>query len=85
MRGFLKRFSQGANRPRSREHSLAAWATLQSGTGEENPLPRLLSQDRRVTQYLSPEEVLSLLDASAYVGDCPQRARKLAARLAELN
>ena len=36
-------------------------------------------------QYLSPEQVLSLLDASAYVGDCPQRARRLAARLAELN
>ena len=68
-----------------REHSLAAWAVLQSGAGEENPLPRLLSQDQRVTQYLSPEQVLSLLDASAYVGDCPQRARRLAARLVELN
>ena len=80
---------QGADRQEMhkviREHSLAAWAALQSGAGTENPLPRLLSQDPRVTQYLSPEQVLSLLDASAYVGDSPQRARRLAARLAELN
>jgi adenylosuccinate lyase len=65
-----------------REHALVAWAALQSGgEGEGNPLPRLLSEDRRIRTYLSPERVLELLDASAYVGDAPQRARALAGEL----
>jgi adenylosuccinate lyase len=77
---------QGADRQEMheviREHSLSAWAALQSGTAAENPLPRLLSEDERITRYLKEERVLALLDASHYVGDCPLRARRLAARLA---
>ena len=65
-----------------REHSLAAWEALQSGTGTPNPLSRSLSQDERIIRYVAPERVLALLDASAYVGDAPQRARDLAAKLA---
>ena len=66
-----------------REHTLAAWAALQSASaGGANPLPQLLSEDPRVTSYMPPERVLELLDATTYVGDAPQRARKLAAQLA---
>jgi adenylosuccinate lyase len=64
-----------------REHSLTAWAALQGG--QENPLPSLLSKDERIGQYLAPEEVKGLLDASIYVGDAPLRARALAERLRE--
>jgi adenylosuccinate lyase len=65
-----------------REHTLAAWAALQSsGAAGENPLPQLLSQDARITAFLAPGRVLDLLDASTYVGDAPKRARDLAARL----
>jgi adenylosuccinate lyase len=64
-----------------REHSLAAWDALQSGSGEGNPLPGRLSEDARVTRYLSAEQVRALLDASAYVGDAPTRARHIAALL----
>jgi adenylosuccinate lyase len=63
-----------------REHAMAAWATLQS-KGGENPLPGLLSQDARVRATLSEDEVIELLDASAYIGDAPARARALAAML----
>ncbi len=71
-----------------REHSLAAWAALQGGgveegEAQENPLPRLLSEDERVTRYIPEQRVLALLDASAYVGDGPARARRMAARLAQ--
>ena len=64
-----------------REHSLAAWESLQSDSIGDNPLPGRLSADERVTRYLAREQVLSLLDASAYVGDAPRRARALAAEL----
>jgi adenylosuccinate lyase len=79
---------QGADRQEMheviREHTMRAWAALQAGTAEGhagNPLPGLLSEDERIAAYLSPAQVLELLDASVYVGDAPQRARVLARRI----
>jgi adenylosuccinate lyase len=85
-RVLMELVRQGANRQEMheviREHTLAAWSVLQSAqTGDTNPLPRLLSEDARITALLAPEHVLGLLDASTYVGDAPHRARDLAARL----
>lgn len=60
-----------------REHSLAAWAALQAG--EANPLPNLLAGDGRLTRYVSADQLRGLLDARAYVGDAPERARAMAA------
>jgi adenylosuccinate lyase len=85
-RVLMETVRQGANRQEMheviREHTLAAWTALQSAqAGVANPLPELLSKDTRITVFLSPEHVLDLLDASTYVGDAPQRARDLAARL----
>ncbi len=62
-----------------RSHSMAAWATVTSG--QTNPLPDHLSADPRVTAYLSPDQVRSLLHAVDYVGDAPDRARQMAQRL----
>ena len=60
-----------------REHSLAAWATLQAGG--PNPLADLLASDDRITKYLAVDVVRSLLDASEHVGDAPACALALAA------
>ncbi len=62
-----------------REHSLAAWATL--NTGDANPLIEALCNDPRVTAYLSVAEARSLMNADAYVGDAPVRARAVAAQV----
>jgi adenylosuccinate lyase len=62
-----------------REHSLAAWAEV--AAGRPNPLPDRLASDTRINRYLKPEHVMSLLDGTKYVGDAPDRARQLAARL----
>ncbi|MBE7551325.1 MAG: adenylosuccinate lyase [Anaerolineales bacterium] len=62
-----------------REHSLAAWTELSAG--QANPLAGRLSTDARITRHLAPAEVLGLLDATQYVGDAPERARKLAAQI----
>ena len=63
------------------EHSLAAWDTVQGGTGEPNPLAASLAADARITRYLPADEVADMLHADDYVGDAPARARTLAAHL----
>jgi len=84
-RALMALVKAGADRQEMHEvirgHSLAAWASLQADPGAENPLPARLSADERVTGYLAPEQLLSLLDASGYVGDAPERARGMAAQL----
>ena len=59
-----------------REKSLLAWQSLQKG--EPNPLVDNLLADPRITALVPAELANSLLDASAYVGDAPQRARNIA-------
>ncbi len=59
-----------------REHSLTAWAALQAG--EANPLIDALCADARVLQFIGTEDARALLDADAYVGDAPMRARRIA-------
>ncbi len=62
-----------------REHSMAAWQALQRG--EANPLADRLAADQRITSFVSPSQVRSWLDARAYVGDAPTRARQLAQQI----
>ncbi len=63
---------------RIREHSLAAWAAV--GAGKPNPLIDHLCADPGITQYVDAATARSLLDAGAYVGDAPRRARMMAAQ-----
>lgn len=64
---------------RLRRHSLAAWAEVRAG--RENPLAGLLAADPQIAQCLPAESIISLLDASAYLGDAPERARTMAERV----
>jgi adenylosuccinate lyase len=70
----------GANRQemheRMRQHSLAAWDAMQRG--ESNPLAERLAADPAMLAFLPARQIQSLLDASGYIGDAPQRARELA-------
>jgi adenylosuccinate lyase len=61
---------------RIRCHSLSAWDEIQQG--QPNPLAGLLASDPELLRYLPEERIRALLDASAYVGDAPQRARGFA-------
>ncbi|MCA0452883.1 MAG: adenylosuccinate lyase [Chloroflexi bacterium] len=65
-----------------REHSLKAWEAIRSG--QDNPLATSLSQDEAITRLVLPERVGELLQADAHIGDAPQRARQIAARIREL-
>ena len=59
-----------------REHSLTAWDAVQGGN--PNPLIELVKHDPEINRYLSVDELQRLTDISSYLGDAPQRARKMA-------
>jgi adenylosuccinate lyase len=62
-----------------RSASMEAWAAV--GRGEDNPLSRLLTEERVLTALIDPAEIRRLLDPSTHVGTAPQRARLLADRI----
>jgi adenylosuccinate lyase len=64
-----------------RQHSLAAWDAIKQGGS--NPLASSLSHDDRITPLLGAERVRDLLQAEAYIGDAPQRARQIAKQINE--
>ncbi|MFZ0531810.1 MAG: adenylosuccinate lyase, partial [Anaerolineales bacterium] len=59
-----------------REHSLTAWAEVQSG--KPNLLADLVCHDPEITRYLPEDELNQLMDITHYLGDAPQRARQMA-------
>src|SRR5690606_33782845 len=73
----------GANRQETHEHlreqSLEAWAAVSKG--QPNPLAEQLVSSDFLRRYLSGDQIRALLDARAYVGDAPARARAFAAEL----
>jgi adenylosuccinate lyase len=62
---------------RIREQSRKAWDALR--TGRPNPLADLLAADTDILRYLQPARIRELMNAGAYVGTAPGRARQLAA------
>ncbi len=64
-----------------RRHCLAAWEEVRAG--RENPLAARLAADPEITRYLAAEQVRSLLDVTGYLGDAPERARRMAGAIRE--
>ena len=62
-----------------RRASMQAWEAL--ARGQDNPLSRLLAEDRELTGMIDPAEIRRLLDPAEHVGTAPQRARLLADRI----
>jgi adenylosuccinate lyase len=71
---------KGADRQQVHEHlrvqAMAAWQEVVNG--KSNPLVESLKEDPHILQWLTAEELVSLLDISAYVGIAAQRAVELA-------
>ncbi len=64
-----------------RRHSMTSWEIIQRDASAANPLPDRLATDPTILEHLPAEQVRTLLDASRYVGDAPQRARAMAAQI----
>ena len=60
----------------------AAMSAHQSvAQGDANPLAHILVDDEPLTALLDPAEIRALLDPTDHIGDAPERARRLAARI----
>jgi adenylosuccinate lyase len=64
---------------RLRQHSQRAWEALQEG--HENPLEDLLAGDPALLTYLQPARIRALLQVQSYLGNAPQEATGMAARI----
>jgi adenylosuccinate lyase len=62
-----------------REHAMAAWTEVRAG--RPSPLVESLCADPRITLHASRDQIVFWLDAGGYVGDAPERARRLASVL----
>jgi adenylosuccinate lyase len=62
-----------------RKLAMKAWSEVQMG--QPNPLPKLIVNDKELLGYLSEASLQDLMDVQEYVGNAPQRARDLAARI----
>jgi adenylosuccinate lyase len=62
-----------------REHSRKAWDVLREG--RPNPLAEYLAADVDMLKHLQPARIRELMNADAYVGTAPERARDLAERI----
>lgn len=65
-----------------RKHAMFAWQEIQAG--RKNPLMDIISRDEQIRAYLSESEIRSLMNADLHIGDCPTRARLIAALIREL-
>jgi adenylosuccinate lyase len=64
-----------------RSHSMRAWESLRHGSA--NPLADDLSKDAEILEYLPEQEIRTLMASFSYIGDAPQRARRMAKAIEE--
>jgi adenylosuccinate lyase len=62
-----------------RTAAMTAWDEL--AAGRDNPLARLLTEDKELTSLVDPAEIRRLLDPTGHIGTAPERARALADRI----
>ncbi len=70
---------KGGNRQEIHEElrhiSMIAWAEIQEG--KNNSMMKLLINNPQIKKYLKHDEIIKLMDIKNYLGDAPERARKL--------
>ncbi len=80
---MMEAVKAGADRQAVHEsiRALAMIAYERLAAGGDNPLATLLADNEELTKYLDPAEIRSLLDPTDHIGDAPERARALVARI----
>ena len=83
---MMEAVKAGGNRQELHEsiRDAAMLAHERLAAGAENPLADLLAGDERLLRFLGPAEIRTLLDPTDHIGDAPERARALAARVKAL-
>ncbi len=65
-----------------RNISMIAWSEIQ--TGRENPMEKLLMENKDITKYLSLKMIEKLLNVSHHVGNAPERALSLVKQIKKI-
>lgn len=82
-RVLMAMVSAGADRQEAhewlRQNSLRAWEQVRKG--EPNPLGQLLTEDERIRDFLTAEQITDLMDVSSHTGTAEVRARALASEV----
>jgi adenylosuccinate lyase len=80
---LMEAVKRGANRQEMHELlrviAMEAWTEVQ--IGQENPMTRLLSENKIISQYISAAQLKKLLDVSFHVGTAGKRSLQLAKQL----
>ena len=76
---ILEAVKNGADRQEMHEAlrniSMTAWVEIQKG--KENPMMKLLLNDKLVSRYLNKNQLEKLMEVENHIGDAPDRAKKL--------
>ena len=76
---ILEAVKNGADRQEIHEVlrniSMIAWADIQKG--KENPMIKLLVENKLIGRYLNKSQLEKLMMVEAHIGDAPERARKI--------
>lgn len=83
---ILESVKKGADRQKMHEIlrgiSMKAWEEMHSG--KENPMEKLLLQNKEISKYLGKDKIKDLLNAKNHVGNAPQKALELAERISKI-
>ncbi|KKP60890.1 MAG: Adenylosuccinate lyase [Candidatus Roizmanbacteria bacterium GW2011_GWA2_34_18] len=76
---ILEAVKNGANRQEMHEVlrniSMIAWADIQKG--KENPMFKLLVEDKSISYYLNKNQLEKLMSVETHIGNAPERAKQL--------
>ena len=76
---LMESVKNGANRQEMHEIlrglSMNAWKAIEQG--KDNPLTQLLINDKKILQFLKPDEIKKLLDPKTHIGLAPQFCEKI--------
>jgi adenylosuccinate lyase len=67
---------------RLRELAMSAWRSVE--LGRENPLTSMVSSEPDFLEFLSDEQIITLLDANKYLGNAPDRAKEMSQSIREM-
>lgn len=83
---LIEAVKKGADRQKIhevlREVSMKAWGRIQDG--EENPMAKLLLENKEISKYLGKDKIKDLLNAKNHIGNAPQKALELAERISKI-
>ncbi len=84
---LMEAVTKGADRQKFHEvlRNIAMIAWKEVKKGKENPMVKLLKENKEVRKYLNSEEITKLLNVINHIGDAPKRSKTIGYRINKLS